>query len=59
MWCFRVTPITAKPCSAVLVSASSERIDFVAVARLGEIVEMTGRIVRIWRQSIRTRRNFV
>jgi acyl-CoA hydrolase len=34
------------------VTASCERIDFAAPARLGEIVEVTGRIVRIGRRSL-------
>jgi acyl-CoA hydrolase len=34
------------------VTASCERIDFAAPARLGEIVEVTGRIVRVGRRSL-------
>ena len=35
------------------VTASCERIDFVAPARLGDIVELTGRVVRAGRRSPR------
>jgi acyl-CoA hydrolase len=34
------------------VTASCERIDFAAPARLGEIIELTGRIVRVGRRSL-------
>ncbi|CAH1659564.1 acyl-CoA thioesterase [Chelatococcus asaccharovorans] len=34
------------------VTASCERIDFAAPARLGEIVELTGRLVRVGRRSV-------
>ena len=42
----------ARHARADFVTASSERIDFVAPARLGDIVEVTGRIVRIGRRSM-------
>ena len=42
----------ARHARADFVTASSERIDFIAPARLGDIVEVTGRIVRIGRRSM-------
>lgn len=38
--------------SVDFVTASCERIDFKAPARLGEIVELTGRVVRVGRRSL-------
>ncbi|WP_454685024.1 acyl-CoA thioesterase [Ancylobacter moscoviensis] len=42
----------ARHARADFVTASCERIDFVAPARLGEIVELTGRVARVGRRSL-------
>jgi acyl-CoA hydrolase len=42
----------ARHARADVVTASCERIDFVAPARLGEIIELTGRVVRVGRRSL-------
>ncbi|GAB4068520.1 acyl-CoA thioesterase [Ancylobacter sonchi] len=42
----------ARHAQADFVTASCERIDFLAPARLGEIIEATGRVVRVGRRSL-------
>ncbi|MCS0504740.1 acyl-CoA thioesterase [Ancylobacter mangrovi] len=42
----------ARHARADFVTASCERIDFVAPAKLGEIIELTGRVVRVGRRSL-------
>lgn len=42
----------ARHARADFVTASCERIDFVAPARLGEIIELTGLVVRVGRRSL-------
>lgn len=49
----RVAFITAaRHARADVVTASCERIDFAAPAQLGDIVELTGRVIRVGRRSL-------